>query len=498
MGSAWVAGVVALIALLAWIVGRRWWGTAGLLLAVVHAVTFAHHVDDAGIDYAFARNLAQGQGLVAQPGGAMVEGFSNPLWVALLTLAEGAGMSAEFASSILQFLAMMLAVMVGSGLAREAGASREGAAEVATLVVMSGVVAAWTTAGLEGALLALGLVTVAWLAATGRAPLTLGAVAVVTWIRPEAAASGVLAAAGGLALAGRWRQLGWPVAGALVGLAVQHGLRFAFLETVWPTSVVAKTGGAPWRTVAAGGLYAAVSATLAGLPWLIVGWWPRRRQTAAWLPAGIVAGGALVLAVASGGDWMRHGRFLAPYLPLILALAVPRLATDRWGRIARWGLALTGAAVLFDALWRPTVPMSHGDHRGALYGVLAADICGKTSVATPDIGGVLWHHPRIVVTDLVGLIDAEAAGNRRDRDYWPHRLGGERPALVDLHHGWARRTGLDDETLLRIEYRILARRPAEDPASAPTLWVDARCDGTMSFSARRALLRWVADGSGPT
>ncbi len=44
----------------------------------------AWQIDDAGISFAYARNLALGHGLVAQPGVIPVEGYSNPLWVFLL------------------------------------------------------------------------------------------------------------------------------------------------------------------------------------------------------------------------------------------------------------------------------------------------------------------------------------------------------------------------------------------------------------------------------
>jgi hypothetical protein len=42
--------------------------------------------DDAMISMRYARNLAEGHGLVWNPGGDRVEGFSNPLWVGLMTL----------------------------------------------------------------------------------------------------------------------------------------------------------------------------------------------------------------------------------------------------------------------------------------------------------------------------------------------------------------------------------------------------------------------------
>jgi hypothetical protein len=53
---------------------------------VVHASFFINWIiDDAGISFAYARNLASGYGLVLQPGRTPVEGFSNLSWVLLLT-----------------------------------------------------------------------------------------------------------------------------------------------------------------------------------------------------------------------------------------------------------------------------------------------------------------------------------------------------------------------------------------------------------------------------
>lgn len=51
----------------------------------VHALAFGRWiVDDAGISFAYARNLAAGHGLVAQPGLPPVEGYSNFLFVLLI------------------------------------------------------------------------------------------------------------------------------------------------------------------------------------------------------------------------------------------------------------------------------------------------------------------------------------------------------------------------------------------------------------------------------
>jgi len=61
--------------------------TPGLAIFGWHALRYGSWlIDDAGISFAYARNLADGFGLTAQPGVAPVEGFSNPLWTFLVAL----------------------------------------------------------------------------------------------------------------------------------------------------------------------------------------------------------------------------------------------------------------------------------------------------------------------------------------------------------------------------------------------------------------------------
>ena len=63
-----------------------WWILLPLTVFLIHACWLGRYwiIDDAGISFAYARNLADGWGLVSQPTVAPVEGFSNPLWVFLL------------------------------------------------------------------------------------------------------------------------------------------------------------------------------------------------------------------------------------------------------------------------------------------------------------------------------------------------------------------------------------------------------------------------------
>jgi hypothetical protein len=64
-----------------------WWVILfPFIIFIAHSLVFKEWIiDDAGISMAYARNLATGHGLVSQPGNPPVEGFSDFLWVLLLS-----------------------------------------------------------------------------------------------------------------------------------------------------------------------------------------------------------------------------------------------------------------------------------------------------------------------------------------------------------------------------------------------------------------------------
>lgn len=52
---------------------------------IAHSLVFRNWIiDDAGISFVYSRNLAEGFGLVSQPGRIPVEGYSNPTWVFMM------------------------------------------------------------------------------------------------------------------------------------------------------------------------------------------------------------------------------------------------------------------------------------------------------------------------------------------------------------------------------------------------------------------------------
>jgi 4-amino-4-deoxy-L-arabinose transferase-like glycosyltransferase len=70
--------------------GKTWIVAILLLVSGIyiwHSLQYgAFIIDDAGISYTYAQNLVDGNGLVVNPGGEKIEGYTNPLWVFIIAL----------------------------------------------------------------------------------------------------------------------------------------------------------------------------------------------------------------------------------------------------------------------------------------------------------------------------------------------------------------------------------------------------------------------------
>ncbi len=209
--------------------------------------------DDPMISMRYARNLAQGHGLVWNPGGARVEGFSNPLYTLLMALAHIAAPSP--ASAPLLVILIGAAILVGNGLtamllSRRAGADDPAALAVLGVVLFQPPLAFWTLRGFE-----VGLVSLLVLAAL----FSVFDEGKWRWLGPLLAAL-ILARADGMVLAGAillvaavqwgpiasWRRLAasacWPIA----ALALSTGARWLYYGELLPNTYYLKmTGGPP-------------------------------------------------------------------------------------------------------------------------------------------------------------------------------------------------------------------------------------------------------------
>lgn len=139
-------------------VGRRQATLVGLAMALflIHYFWYSHwFIEDAAISFAYAHNLAIGEGLVSFPGGELVEGFSNPTWTLLLALEDLFGITpwvgAKLSGAVLGLIGLPFAWLW----AREIMGERKdlGPAFAALLLAISPQYVAWAASGLENSVM---------------------------------------------------------------------------------------------------------------------------------------------------------------------------------------------------------------------------------------------------------------------------------------------------------------------------------------------------------
>lgn len=319
----------------------------GLLIAAallgVAVRTYWFLTDDAFISFRYARNWAEGYGLVFNPGAERVEGYSNFLWVVLLAAGVKLGIAAERAAPWLS-AAATAAVWLGTFWCgrRLVGAAGRSWTWVAPLVLaVNRSFAVWATSGLETRLfelLVLAGLGVSWWEAheippsgrrARRGPLLL---ALATLVRPDAF---LLAAGGGLACEWLvWRRTGGSALRNLrralrtwAGFAAVTGAHFAwrlyYYRAPLPNTFYAKFGGAfagDW-----GALYVLWFAVEYALPLWVPLWIAGARAWRLRAPGlGFVCTAAFVPYVAyviyAGGDHFEFRMLDILFVPLALLL----------------------------------------------------------------------------------------------------------------------------------------------------------------------------------
>jgi arabinofuranosyltransferase len=398
--------------------------------------TGPHAIDDAYITFRYARNLAEGLGLVYNPG-EWVLGTSAPLWAVLL----GAGYRLGFTD--LAWLATLVSAVCDAAsvvllirFARRLGWQPLGAACVGLAWAINPMSIAFATGGMETSLFVLISLVVLGLTATRRhLPLAAFVAGLATLVRPEgvlllavvlgwtwatarrqALLTGLCglapSAAAGLTLWWRYGsplpnsvaakqvayQAGWPLENA-VALLLQAGL------PGWSTFLLAVVPSAMSLMLASIGLLGLVELSRRSLPWLT-------RQAIPWQP--FAAFGMLYVAfyVIVGLRGVRlFPWYLVPLAPLYLLAAsagLARLATRR-------AVALAAIVVLWQVPaidWhRPLLPAGENlDREAALLDVghaLGSSLLPTALVAAPEIGA-LGYASNLKMLDTVGLVSPAA------------------------------------------------------------------------------------------
>lgn len=447
----------------------------GLAAGVAAYVLHAHHLDarfqdDAFISFRYARNLAEGHGLVWNPG-ERVEGYTNFLWTALLAV--------PFALSKAAAPVVVARVLaVGSGCAA-LGATfllvrhLEPRAWLLPLVPPLLLAGNWafvvnSVTGLEttffSALLTIGAALLVLELGDLRfrgASLVLAAAALT---RPEAIGLfGVLAALVALAHRGKGplarKHLFAFVAPFAVLVGAHTLFRLAYYGALVPNTYVAKVGaslpaGMDTRTTYAWGFLTKGMDLLGVLSALVVLFAVERARRHAW--ARVLVAAALFAFVAlavSGADFMIGYRYLVPYLPLLYVCSAlgAGVFAERLRRRDPTSSGLEAEAALLIvagfacAKWvdysrervRPFEELRRrviADSSQALGEWLGAHLPQGSLVVTLDIGE-LGYRSGLPILDLSGLTDpvlARRPGNLLDRVLDLDYVFGRSPAAFVL------------------------------------------------------------------
>jgi arabinofuranosyltransferase len=445
----WEAAHAPVANALAWLGGPLlWWLlaipllTAGILLvarrpkvslvlAAVATLALATGVnglvDDAYIQFRYAKNLAAGRGPVFNPG-ERIEGASGGAWIGALALGPLAGIDAGVWGRSLS-LALAVAATLAAGVAVGSAAGPAAGATAALLWASVPTTAMYAATGLETSAYALVLWLAVLAAAGARSRLPWLAGAGIAALRPEGALLGAAAAPWLGRLPRSARHL---VLAALGGGAAMSLARLAYYGAPLPRSATVKG-------------FAAAAGPEMGLTYLwhaAQEWWPLllalpllavRRRTL--LPALVPVGAWTALVVARGGDWMPGSRYLLPLVVLLVAAAAAAPAS-RWTRIAVPAMALWGC-VLLAPLPDPTVRAAGSawramaEHRvqsrwwEALGTLLRRTVVEPTTLASGP-SGALPYASGLPTLDMFGLCSVVTA---RHEGGPGHRLWGIRQAI---------------------------------------------------------------------
>jgi len=461
-------------------------------VAAVGAWSVRFVQDDAFISFRYARNLAQGRGLVFNTG-ERVEGYTNFLWTVLMAVPEHFGWSTPLFSQVLGIALMLATLAVSLRLARNVLGNTTLAFLSAVVLVTNMTFLSYATGGLETMLQTLLVTSVAslllpvdramrgaWTMRLFGAGL-LGGLAVLTRLDSAVLLGTALAVhLWGVAKEDSSRRsLGVVRAAGTFGVAASAVVvpwfvwKVGYYGELVPNTFFAKSGGMALWPMLFGVLYL-LTFFVGYFLFLLIGRWRRHRREFFELPgtrqAIWVVPVWLLYIVVLGGDFMEF-RFMVPIMP-VLAM-VGAFLIDRYTSTIRQ-IALV-AALMFASLghiglnslgypvhtfhdlrvWPSDSPRA----LGTIGTQLASDFPGgldEPGQVTMAVGqlGTLPYFSELPTVDMLGLADAHVARHGEPSPvYYPGHL---RMAPID----YLVARGVNLVMMVRVEHRADPERTA--------------------------------------
>ena len=298
---------------------------------VINGERYFSLFDDAMVSMRYARNLADGYGLVWNPGGERIEGYTNPLWVLYMSVIH---LFPIAQSKISLFVQLTAATFLAANLyvVRKIALSVSDGSEAVSLgaVVLTASylpINHWSLQGMEVSVLVLIMSSCLWGAITYMREgtfriwpyLLLGA---STWVRPD-----MVVPLGGLMLFqavadpfNRRRHLMWGSGMLVIFFAAQTAFRLWYFGDILPNTYYLKLSGYPFTLRISQGIYVLAqfiwkfNVLLFVLPFMLAVQRDRRIRLLLW--ALIVQ---LMYSVYVGGDaweyWGGSNRYISIAMP---------------------------------------------------------------------------------------------------------------------------------------------------------------------------------------
>jgi hypothetical protein len=298
--------------------------------------------DDAMISMRYAKNLAHGFGLVWNPGGERLEGFTNPLWVLFMAGLHLLPIPASKVSLLVQISAAAL-LLLNLGFVANVSRQADYSPGVSLLaVVFTGFyfpLVNWALQGMEVSILAVvtgGSILLALRdLSVGRAsPLLYGVMVLGTLIRPDMVVPYVAISAFMVIedRRNRWRHACFAALVLAAGLALQTGFRMAYFGDPLPNTYYLKLSGYPFPLRLSRGLYVfSKFAVQMGLLFFLLPFVNvlARRDRVGRLLASVFAS-VVCYSIYVGGDaweeWGGSNRYLSVVMPVFFVLLARSLA----------------------------------------------------------------------------------------------------------------------------------------------------------------------------
>jgi len=471
------------------------------IIFVLHALLFRTWIiDDAGISFSYARSLAEGQGLVSQPGNSPVEGYSNPLWTLILASLFYLGLFDPLTTpKLLSLLMVAVSFVIISRTLTVFSVNRLLTFTVLMLLAINTSFVVWTTSGLENPLYVLLICSLLlW---------SIRCVVSDSMSSYDGVVSGLLS--GGIALTRPEGVIFFGVYPLILlikatcsrRMPISHYIlhfltysssfamvfgtylvfRLLYFGDLFPNPYYAKGGPSVQDIFSMMPVFKMVllmwgvaaqfaPLLLLGLPMTIYLILKRQLRLEHLALAALLASTVLAYLLLPP-DWMGEFRFATPFFVLFYVYTIIIVhefiryldLSDSYKTLVRSLILVSfigGSLFMYaerstDFAASPTVPF---DNVANNYGYRFNDYATRlglqqASILLPDVGGTLYYS-NLRVYDLGGLTDRTIARTLRQdqQSFYQYIFEIARPTFIHTHGHWTQHSKLEDDERFRRDY----------------------------------------------